>query len=65
MTVALEGVFSCVICRFVITSCGVVCACQGDALAAPGGAVNAKLFVTCTSKPEVPPWVFYLRGVVG
>jgi len=38
---------------------------QGDALHVPGGAVNAKLFVTCTSKPEVPPWVFYLRGVVG
>jgi hydrocephalus-inducing protein len=45
--------------------CAVVFDPQGDALTAPGGVVNAKLFVTCTSKPELPPWVYYLRGTVG
>jgi hydrocephalus-inducing protein len=29
-----------------------------------GGVVSAKLFVTCASKPEVPSWVFYLRGKI-
>jgi hypothetical protein len=29
-----------------------------------GGVVTAKLFVTCVSKPDVPAWVFYLRGKV-
>ena len=38
---------------------------SGEALTTPGGIINAKLFVTCVSKPEVPPWVFYLRGMVG
>ena len=36
----------------------------GEALNTPGGVITAKLFVTCTSKPTVPPWVFYLRGNV-
>eukprot|EP01033_Poteriospumella_lacustris_P008315 gene8315-5998_t len=30
----------------------------------PGGVIPGKLFVTCTSKPEVPAWVYYLRGKV-
>jgi hydrocephalus-inducing protein len=35
-----------------------------EASGAPPGVVSAKLFVRCESKPELPPWVFYLRGVV-
>jgi len=31
---------------------------------APGGIITGKLFVTCSSKPDLPPWVFYLRGKV-
>ena len=27
-----------------------------------GGEVSAKLFVSCPAKPDMPPWVFYLRG---
>jgi hydrocephalus-inducing protein len=33
-------------------------------MGAPGGFLTAKLFVTCTSKPGTPPWVFYLRGKI-
>eukprot|EP01038_Epipyxis_sp_PR26KG_P004323 gene4323-6124_t len=28
------------------------------------GFITAKLFVTCASKAEIPPWVFYLKGKV-
>lgn len=28
----------------------------------PAGVITAKLFLRCESKPELPPWVFYLRG---
>jgi hypothetical protein len=35
---------------------------QGEVLNTPGGVIAAKLFISCTSKPDVPPWVFYLRG---
>lgn len=31
---------------------------------AAGSTVSGKLFVTCTTKPEVPAFVFYLKGVV-
>ena len=31
---------------------------------APVGVVAAKLFVRCESKPDLPPWVFYLKGKV-
>lgn len=31
---------------------------------APGGVINAKLFVTCTSIPNIPPWIFYLTGKI-
>ena len=27
-----------------------------------GSEVSAKLFVSCLAKPDIPPWVFYLRG---
>jgi hydrocephalus-inducing protein len=27
-----------------------------------GSEVSAKLFVSCLAKPDMPPWVFYLRG---
>jgi hydrocephalus-inducing protein len=30
--------------------------------AGTGGEVSAKLFVSCPAKPDMPPWVFYLRG---
>ena len=30
----------------------------------PAGVINAKLFVRCESKPDLPPWVFYLKGKV-
>jgi hydrocephalus-inducing protein len=29
---------------------------------APVGPITAKLFVGCTDKPDVPAWIFYLRG---
>jgi hypothetical protein len=29
-----------------------------------GGIITAKLFVKCSSKPDIPPWVFYLRGTI-
>ena len=31
---------------------------------APAGTISAKLFLRCESKPELPPWVFYLKGKV-
>lgn len=33
-------------------------------MSTPGGIINAKLFVTCSAKPTLPPWVFYLRGKI-
>lgn len=45
-------------------TCTVVFDPQGDLINTPGGIITAKLFVTCGSKPDVPPWVFYLRGKV-
>jgi len=33
-------------------------------LETPVGVVSAKLFVRCESKPELPPWVFYLKGKI-
>ena len=30
----------------------------------PVGIINSKLFVRCESKPELPPWVFYLKGKI-
>jgi hypothetical protein len=30
----------------------------------PGGIVSAKLFITCTSIPNIPPWIFYLQGKI-
>jgi hydrocephalus-inducing protein len=35
-----------------------------EAASAPNGIVSAKLFVTCASIPNIPPWVFYVRGKV-
>jgi hydrocephalus-inducing protein len=45
--------------------CPVIFDPQGDYLNTIGGVISAKLFITCTSKPDMPPWVFYLRGIVG
>lgn len=42
--------------------CNITFAPREEHRGAPGGIMNAKLFVTCSSKPEVVPWVFYLRG---
>ena len=33
-------------------------------LSAPGGVITAKLFVTCTSIKNTPPWIFYLQGKI-
>jgi hydrocephalus-inducing protein len=33
-------------------------------ISVPGGFVSSKLFITCSSKPNLPPWVFYLRGKI-
>ncbi len=30
-----------------------------------GASLSAKLFVTCTGKPDLAPFVFYLKGLVG
>jgi hypothetical protein len=30
----------------------------------PGGFLTAKLFISCASKPNLPPWVYYLRAKV-
>jgi hydrocephalus-inducing protein len=39
---------------------------EGASTTAPLNApVNGKLFVRCKDKPEIPPWVFYLRGQPG
>jgi hypothetical protein len=38
---------------------------QGDSLLTPGGVITGKLFISCTSKPEVPPWIYYLKGHIG
>jgi hydrocephalus-inducing protein len=45
--------------------CPVIFDPQGDYLNTIGGIISAKLFITCTSKPDMPPWVFYLRGIIG
>ena len=46
------------------SNCTVVFEPTGDALTTPGGFVSAKLFIKCESKPNIPPWVFYLKGRV-
>ena len=30
-----------------------------------GGTLSAKMFVTCTGKPDLAPFVFYIKGLVG
>lgn len=37
---------------------------KDEHMAAPGSVVTAKLFITCSSIPNIPPWVFYLKGKV-
>lgn len=37
---------------------------QHLALYPKGGSMNAKLFITCTSIPNIPPWIFYLKGQI-
>jgi hypothetical protein len=44
--------------------CSVTFDPQGEVLNTPGGVIAAKLFISCTSKPDLPPWVFYLRGSI-
>ena len=36
-----------------------------DGALAPGGTMAAKLFIKCTAKPELAPFVFYLKGASG
>lgn len=42
--------------------CGVVFEPKEEHMGTPGGIMNAKLFIKCSSMPDVAPWVFYLRG---
>ena len=42
--------------------CGVVFEPKEEHMHVPGGFVTAKMFVTCSAKLALPPWVFYLRG---
>lgn len=30
----------------------------------PGTIITAKLFIQCSAKPDLPPWVFYLKGTI-
>ena len=30
----------------------------------PNGVAAAKLFISCPQKPELVPWVYYLKGVI-
>ena len=46
-------------------SCSIIFDPVGDLLNSQGGVIAAKLFISCVAKPEMPPWVFYLRGVLG
>ena len=46
-------------------SCSVAFDPVGDLLNSQGGVIAGKLFINCVVKPEMPPWVFYLRGNLG
>lgn len=37
---------------------------QEEHLGAPGGVVTAKLFVKCANRPDLAPFIFYLRGTL-
>ena len=45
-------------------TCGVVFDPKEEHMGTAGGVVSAKLFIKCSAMPEVPPWVFYLRGKI-
>lgn len=45
-------------------ACSVIFDPSAEFLNAPNGIITAKLFVTCGGRPEVPPWVYYLRGKI-
>ena len=44
--------------------CGVSFVPDPDSAGAVGSVMSAKLFVTCSSKPGLPPFVFYLKGTL-
>jgi hydrocephalus-inducing protein len=44
--------------------CAVSFAPEAENTGATGSVMSAKLFVTCSSKPGLPPFVFYLKGTV-
>lgn len=44
--------------------CGIVFEPKEEHMHAPEGLIAAKLFIKCSLKPEVAPWVFYLRGKI-
>jgi hydrocephalus-inducing protein len=46
------------------SQCSVVFEPKEEHLNTPGGIVSAKLFITCTSIPNIPPWIFYLQGKI-
>lgn len=37
---------------------------QEEHMSAPGGVVTAKLFVKCSTRPDLAPFIFYLRGTI-
>ena len=38
---------------------------QGDSSSSESAIVSGKLFISCSSKPDVAPWVYYLKGEPG
>jgi len=46
------------------SQCSVVFEPKEEHMNTAGGIITAKLFVTCTSIPNIPPWVFYLKGEI-
>jgi hypothetical protein len=44
--------------------CSVVFEPKEEHLSVPGGFVNAKLFIQCSTVANTPPWTFYLRGKI-
>ena len=45
-------------------TCAVTFDPQGDLLHTPGGVIGAKLFIKCSTKPDLS-WIMYLSGAIG
>lgn len=46
------------------SQCSVIFEPKEEHMNAAGGLITAKLFVTCTSIKDIPPWIFYLQGKI-